>query len=100
MDYFHFRNRVLFCEEVPVPQLAGAYDTPLFVYSKRTLLHHLDQLRRAFAAVEPLLCYNLKTNPNFSICRLMGGKGAWVRVPHGGGTFSPPEVGRAPDKIG
>src|SRR6059036_3300773 len=53
MDHFHYRNRVLHCEEVPVPKLAETYDTPLFVYSRRTLLHHLNQLKRAFAGAEP-----------------------------------------------
>ena len=99
MDYFHFRNRVLFCEEVPVPQLAGAYDTPLFVYSKRTLLHHLDQLKRAFAAVDPLICYSLKTNPNLSICRLMAENGAGFDVTSGGELFRALKAGGTGDKI-
>ena len=50
MDHFHYRNRVLHCEEVAMPKLAETYDTPLFVYSRQTLLHHLNQLKRAFAA--------------------------------------------------
>src|SRR5713101_4489059 len=84
MDHFHYRNRVLHCEEVPVPKLAETYDTPLFVYSRRTLLHHLNQLKRAFAAAEPLICYSLKTNPNLSICRLMAENGAGFDVTSGG----------------
>src|SRR2546426_1077575 len=49
MDHFHYRNRILYCEEVAVPALAERYGTPLYVYSKGTLLHHLGQLKRAFA---------------------------------------------------
>src|SRR6266849_3274270 len=99
MDYFHYRNRVLHCEEVPVPQLAGAYDTPLFVYSKRTLLHHLDQLKRAFAAVDPLICYSLKTNPNLSICRLMAEAGAGFDVTSGGELYRALHAGGSGEKI-
>src|SRR5437879_5675317 len=62
MDHFHYRNRILHCEDVPVCQLADLYGTPLFVYSKATLLHHLGQLQKAFAAVDPLICYSIKTN--------------------------------------
>ena len=71
MDHFSYRGRVLHCEDVPVPALAEKYGTPLFVYSKATLLHHLQQLQKAFAAVDPLVCYSVKTNGNLSICRLM-----------------------------
>jgi diaminopimelate decarboxylase len=84
MDYFHYHDRVLYCEDVPVSDLADAYGTPLFVYSKRTLLHHLSQLEQAFGEVEPLICYSLKTNPNLSICRLMAEGGAGFDVTSGG----------------
>ena len=66
MDHFHYRDRVLHCEDVPVRTLAETYGTPLYVYSKATLLHHLRQLQQAFAAVEPLICYSVKTNGNLS----------------------------------
>jgi diaminopimelate decarboxylase len=84
VDFFHYRDRILHCEEVPIPELAQTYGTPLFVYSKRTLLHHLNQLQRAFAVVGPLLCYSLKTNGNLSICRLMAEAGAGFDVTSGG----------------
>src|ERR687884_597491 len=71
MDHFHYRDRVLHCEDVPLAELAEQYGTPLFVYSRATLLHHLRQLQQAFAAVEPLICYSVKTNGNLAICRLM-----------------------------
>src|SRR5437588_11682616 len=99
MDYFQYRNRVLHCEEVAVPRLAETYGTPLFVYSQRTLLHHLNQLKRAFAAVEPLICYSLKTNPNLSICRLMADNGAGFDVTSGGELFRALKAGGTGDKI-
>jgi diaminopimelate decarboxylase len=99
MDYFHYRNRVLHCEEVSVPKLAETYGTPLFVYSQRTLLHHLNQLKRAFAALEPLICYSLKTNPNLSICRLMAKNGAGFDVTSGGELFRALKVGGMGNKI-
>ena len=61
MDHFSYRERVLHCEEVPIAALAEAYGTPLYVYSQATLLHHLKQLQQAFAEVNPLICYSLKT---------------------------------------
>ena len=99
MDFFHYQHRVLYAEDVPVPALAERYSTPLFVYSQRTLLHHLAQLQRAFAAVEPLICYSLKTNPNLAICRLMGEHGAGFDVTSGGELYRALQAGGSGPKI-
>jgi diaminopimelate decarboxylase len=99
MDHFAYQERVLHCEEVPVRVLAETYGTPLYVYSKRTLLHHLGQLQRAFAAAEPLICYSLKTNGNLSICRLMAAAGAGFDVTSGGELYRALAAGGVGDKI-
>jgi diaminopimelate decarboxylase len=99
MDYFHYHDRVLYCEEVPIPALAQTYGTPLFVYSQRTLLHHVTQLQRAFAAVEPLLCYSLKTNPNLAICRVMHDAGTGFDVTSGGELYRAISAGGHGDQI-
>ena len=85
MDHFHYRNRVLHCEDVPVRALAENYGTPLYVYSKATLLHHLQPAPdRPSPPVEPLICYSIKTNGNLHICRLMVEHGAGFDVTSGG----------------
>jgi diaminopimelate decarboxylase len=99
MDHFSYRDRVLYCEDVPVRLLAETYGTPLWVYSQRTLLHHLGQLQRAFADVQPLICYSLKTNANLSICRLMAEAGAGFDVTSGGELYRALAAGGVGDKI-
>ncbi len=99
MDHFHYRDRVLHCEDVAVPQLAEVYGTPLFVYSKATLLHHLGALQRAFAAANPLICYSVKSNANLSICRLMAAGGAGFDVTSGGELYRALRAGGTGDKI-
>jgi diaminopimelate decarboxylase len=99
MDHFHYRNRALHCEEVPVKTLAESYGTPLWVYSKSTLLHHFNALKRAFAAVQPLICYSIKTNPNLTICRVMGAAGAGFDVTSGGELYRALTAGGTGDKI-
>jgi diaminopimelate decarboxylase len=99
MDYFSYRNRILCCEDVPVPELARQYGTPLFVYSQQTLLHHLGALQRAFAEVPPLLCYSIKTNPNLAVCRLMAEHGAGFDVTSGGELYRALRAGGTGAKI-
>src|ERR1700730_11084559 len=93
MDHFSYKDRIMHCEGVPIRALAETYGTPLFVYSKATLLHHLSQLQKAFAAVEPLLCYSIKTNPNLHIARLMGEHGAGFDVTSGGDLYRAVKAG-------
>jgi diaminopimelate decarboxylase len=99
MDHFTYRNRLLHCEDVPVPALAEKYGTPLYVYSKATLLHHLRQLQEAFAEVKPLICYSIKTNGNLHITRLMVEQGVGCDVTSGGELFRALKAGCPPEKI-
>jgi diaminopimelate decarboxylase len=99
MDHFSYRNRTLHCEDVPVPALTEKYGTPLYVYSKQTLLHHLGQLQSAFAAVNPLICYSIKSNPNLTLCRLMAERGAGFDVTSGGELFRALKAGGTGAKI-
>lgn len=91
MDYFHYQNNELFCEEVPVAELAKEFGTPLWVYSKRTLLHHVRQIQTAFAAVDPVLCYSVKANSSLGILKVMQEAGTSFDVVSGGGTVPRPE---------
>jgi diaminopimelate decarboxylase len=99
MDHFAYRGHKLFCEDVPVRTLAETYGTPLYVYSKATLLHHLGQVQKAFAAVDPLICYSLKTNGNLHICRLMAAAGAGFDVTSGGELYRAVAAGGIGDRI-
>jgi diaminopimelate decarboxylase len=99
MDFFRYRDRALYCEDVPVAELAAAHGTPLFVYSRATLLHHLGEIQRAFAPAGPLICYSLKTNPNIHIGRLMAEHGAGFDVTSGGELYRALAAGGTGEKI-
>lgn len=99
MDHFEYRDRNLFCEDVPVAELAEQYGTPLYVYSQATLLHHLKQIQTAFASASPIICYSVKANGNLSICRLMSQHGAGFDVTSGGEFFRALKAGPPGAKI-
>jgi diaminopimelate decarboxylase len=99
MDHFRYVNGSLHCEDIPVRALAETYGTPLWVYSKATLLHHLGQLQQAFAPARPLICYSIKTNPNLSICRFMAEHGAGFDVTSGGELYRALRAGGTGDTI-
>src|SRR5215211_3492341 len=99
MDHFHYRDRVLHCEDVPLAELADQYGTPLFVYSQATLLHHLKEIQTAFAEAKPVLCYSVKTNGNIHIGKLMAEHGSGFDVTSGGELYRALAAGGDPKKI-
>ena len=99
MDHFHYRDRVLHCEDVPLAELAERYGTPLFVYSRATLLHHLHQIQVAFAEAKPVLCFSIKTNANIHIARLMREHGSGFDVTSGGELYRALLAGGDPKQI-
>ena len=80
MDHFDYRDRTLYCEDVPVPELAARYGTPLYVYSQAALVGRLKEVQTAFAEAKPVICYSVKANGNLSLCRLMGEHGSGFDV--------------------
>ena len=69
MDYFRALGSTTYCEEVPLSKIAEEVGTPLYVYSKRTLVRHLQALKDAFASYPTLTCYAVKANSNLKILR-------------------------------
>src|SRR5436190_19142356 len=99
MDHFAYRERTLYCEDVPVPELAAEYGTPLYVYSQATLLHHLKQIQTAFAPAKPIIVYSIKSNANLSICKLMAEHGSGFDVTSAGELYRALKAGSKGAKI-
>ncbi len=97
MDYFHYKNGRLFCEEADADALAGAHGTPLYVYSARTILEHYRKLRDAFK--NPIICYSVKANSSLSILKMMAKEGSGFDVVSGGELYRALKVGADPKKI-
>lgn len=96
MDSFQYRDGRLFAEEVALEAIAREVGTPVYVYSKATLTGHYDRLAQAFAALDPLICYSIKSSSNLSICRTLIERGAGMDVVSGGELFRAIQAGVDP----
>ncbi len=99
MDFFSYKNGELYCEDVPAEKLAAEFGTPLYVYSKATLLRHYRQIAQAFAPVNPTICYSIKSCGNLHVCKLLAGEGCGFDVTSGGELFRALQAGGDPKKI-
>lgn len=99
MDHFHYENAELYCDRIPVAKIAAEVRTPAYIYSAATLLHHYDAVARAFAEVDPVICYSIKSCANLHVCRLLRERGAGFDVVSGGELYRALAAGGDPEKI-
>ncbi|MHC4441061.1 MAG: diaminopimelate decarboxylase [Planctomycetota bacterium] len=99
MDHFTYRNNQLYCEEVPVSRIAEAVGTPTYIYSSATLIHHYQQMASAFAELNAIICFSIKSCQNIHIIRLLTALGAGIDVVSGGELYRALKGGADPSKI-
>lgn len=76
MHHFHLKNGSLFVEDVAVDQLARKFGTPLYVYSRKTLLDHYGRLDAALSDLDHLICYAAKANSNLAVLSTLAKAGS------------------------
>ena len=98
-DFFNYLNNELYCEDVKVKDIVEKAGSPVYIYSKNSILEHFIEIRNAFASVSPLICFSVKSNSNLSICKMLADAGAGFDVVSGGELYRVLKIGVSPDKI-
>jgi diaminopimelate decarboxylase len=73
--HLHYQNQELMLEGVSLQALALEYGTPLFVYSKASMLHALAQYQKGFAGRRARVHYAMKANSSLAILQLFAQAG-------------------------
>ncbi len=89
----------LFCEDVPVAELARRFGTPLYVYSKRMIESRYDAYDQAFGDEAHAVCYAAKANAAQGILELLAQRGAGFDTVSGGEIERVLAAGADPKKI-
>jgi diaminopimelate decarboxylase len=111
MHHFRYLQGTLHAENVDLQSLAEQHGTPLYVYSKETIVDHYTRLDKGLSRLDHMICYAVKANSNLAvlstIAQLGGGfdivsAGELFRVLRAGGqaskcTFA--GVGKTRDEI-
>jgi diaminopimelate decarboxylase len=102
MEAFQLRDGALHCEDVPLPQIATAVGTPVYVYSSAAMLIQASRLREAVAGAgigDPLIAYAVKANPNAAVLATLARAGLGADIVSGGEYLRARAAGFAPDSI-
>ena len=100
MDHFQLRDGVLHAEDVPLPQIADEVGTPVYVYSRATLVRHARVFRDALGKLKhPHIAFAVKANPNLAVLRVLANEGYGADVVSGGELTRALKAGMKPDDI-
>lgn len=97
--HFHFKGDDLYCEDCRVSDIAERVGTPVYVYSYKTLTDHFLKLKKAFASINPLICYSMKANENLAFVKSLVDCGAGLDIVSGGELYRARKAGCDPKKI-
>jgi diaminopimelate decarboxylase len=99
MEHFKYKRNELFCDNVRVKDVVSAVGTPAYIYSKEAILANFNEIKDAFASLDPLICFSVKSNSNLSICRALAKAGSGFDVVSGGELYRVLKIGADPSKV-
>ena len=99
MNHFHYKGDELYCEDVPLREIAAKVGTPVYIYSHATLERHFKVFDQAFSAKKHLICYSVKANSNLAVLRALFSWGAGADIVSGGELYRALRAGCDPKKI-
>ncbi len=82
--YISRRGADLYVESVRLADLAAQYGTPLFVYSKASMLAALAAYQRGFAGRRVQICYAMKANSTLGLLQVFAQAGCGFDIVSGG----------------
>jgi diaminopimelate decarboxylase len=99
MNHFHYKGDELYCEDVPLREIAAKVGTPTYIYSQATIERHFRVFDEAFARRKHLICYSVKANSNLAVLRSLFALGAGADIVSGGELYRALRAGCDPKKI-
>ena len=94
-----YRDHTLYCEEVPLADVARKEGTPAYVYSRAAILERFQAYDTAFGSTPHKVCYAVKANSNLAILKLLAQAGAGFDIVSGGELFRVQKAGASPESV-
>jgi diaminopimelate decarboxylase len=82
--HFAYAGNQLFVEDIALETFAKQHGTPLFVYSKASMLSALAAYQRGFAGRNSQICYAMKANPALGVIQVFVQAGCGFDIVSGG----------------
>jgi len=79
-----YRGRQLFVEDCALSELAARFGTPLYVYSRASMLAALADYQHALGGRDHLICYAMKANSSLAVLQTFARAGCGFDIVSGG----------------
>lgn len=99
MNHFQAVDGVLHAEQVPLTRVAAEVGTPVYVYSRATLVRHFQVMDAALAAIPHTICYSVKSNSNLAVLQLLAALGSGFDIVSEGELLRVLQAGGDPAKV-
>jgi len=96
---FNYKQNKLFCENTPVEAILEETGTPVYIYSKNRIISNYSNFDKAFSSLSHLICYAVKANTNFEICKTIFALGAGADIVTGGELYRTLRAGINPSRV-
>src|SRR5690242_6426699 len=96
---FAYSDHDLYCEEVPLADLAQRVGTPAYVYSSRSILDNFRAYDQALGDLPHAVCYAVKANSSLAVLSLLAKAGSGFDIVSGGELFRVLRAGGDPSKV-
>ena len=96
---FAYSQQDLYCEQVPLADLAARVGTPAYVYSSQDILENFRAYDEAFGDLPHSVCYAVKANSSLGVLALLARAGAGFDIVSGGELFRVMQAGGDPAKV-
>jgi diaminopimelate decarboxylase len=96
---FDYSENDLYCEQVPLADLAARVGTPAYVYSSESLLARYRAYDEAFGDLPHTVCYAVKANSSLGVLALLARAGAGFDIVSGGELFRVLQAGGDPSGV-
>ena len=96
---FQYIESTLYCENVPLADIAKTAGTPAYVYSSQNILENYRAYDEGFENLDHTVCYAVKANSSLGILSLLAKAGSGFDIVSAGELFRVLEAGGDPKKV-
>lgn len=96
---FRYSDNDLYCESLPLADLAARVGTPAYVYSAQAILDNYRAYDEAFGDLPHSVCYAVKANSSLAVLGLLARAGAGFDIVSGGELYRVLQAGGDPSKV-
>ena len=97
--YFHYGDNGLMVEDLALDALAQEHGTPLYVYSKASMVGALAAYQAGFAGRKAQICYAMKANSSLGVLQVFARAGCGFDIVSGGELARVRAAGGDPVKV-